>query len=211
MTNPHQDLQPSPAKPGTNGGRRRRFLGAGVSAAPLILTMVSQPALGATCFTPSRSLSRNTSVSQNGFFGECTNAQSPGNYSAQQDPSKGSYNWPISPSTDFHPTFKEGSVDGVSSFRKTVGATRVIMTFGEAIRVNAPGQVHFHLIAAYLNKLGGNGAVIPDNVIKVEEILNIWSEYVTKGYFEPMATVKWYGEDIKTYLISNGIVKSDPM
>ena len=73
--------------------------------------------------------------------------------------------------------------------------------------IEAAGQVHFHLIGAYLNKLGGNGAVIPDVAITVEGILNIWSEYVTKGFYEPTAGVKWYAEDIKTYLISNGMVK----
>ena len=81
------------------------------------------------------------------------------------------------------------------------------MTFGEAIRVNAPGQVHFHLIAAYLNKLGGNGAVIPDVAITLSGILTIWSEYAAKGFYQPTAGVKWYANEIKDYLVTNGIVK----
>lgn len=209
MTKPNLDLPQSQAQTVTSGGRRRRFLGAGVSAAPLILTMVSQPALGATCFTPSRSLSRNTSLSQNGLYGECTGAESPGNYKAQQTPGTSAYHWPASvkPTDPFHPTFKQGSTEGVSKFTKRERGKWMSKSFGEVLDIEAAGQVHFHLIGAYLNKLGGNGAVIPDVAITVEGILNIWSEYVTKGFYEPTAGVKWYAEDIKTYLISNGMVK----
>jgi hypothetical protein len=209
MTKSNPDLQQTPTHPVTDGGRRRRFLGAGVSAAPLVLTMVSQPALGATCFTPSRSLSRNTSVSQNGYYGECTGAESPGNYKAQQTPGTSAYHWPASvkPTDPFHPTFKMGTVQGVSKFTKYVNGQWVSKSFGEALNIEASGQVHFHLIGAYLNKLGGNGAVIPDVAITVEGLLNIWSEYITKGYYEPTAGVRWDAEDIKTYLVSNGIVK----
>lgn len=209
MTKSNQDHQQNPALPLTNGGRRRRFLGAGVSAAPLVLTMVSQPALGATCFTPSRSLSRNTSVSQNGLFGECTGAESPGNYKAQQTPGTSAYHWPASvkPTDPFHPTFKMGSEQGVSKFTKRENGKWVSMSFGEALNINAPGQVHFHLIGAYLNKLGGNGAIIPDVAITVDGILKIWNEYIIKGFYAPTTGVQWGAEQIVTYLKTNGIVK----
>ncbi len=209
MTKSNQDLQQNPAPTPTGSGRRRRFLGAGVTAAPLVLTMISQPALGATCFTPSRSLSRNTSVSQNGYFGECTGAESPGNYKAQQTPGTSAYHWPatVKPTDPFHPTFKMGSDQGKTKFTKLVGGNWVSKSFGEVLDINVAGQVHFHLIAAYLNKLGGNGAVIPDVAITVEGILQIWSEYITKGFYAPTAGVEWGAEKIVTYLKTNGIVK----
>ena len=187
---------------------RRRFLGkTALKAAPFVVTLASQPALGATCFTPSRSLSRNTSLSQQGFYGECTGAQSPGNYKAQQSPGS-SYSWPASvpPSTLMHPLFTMGNSEGVTKFTKTEGGKVVSQTLGEAISVNASGMVAFHLIGAYLNKMGGNGAVIPDKAITVAGILNMWSEYALKGYFEPTAGVKWYAAEIVAYLKSNGIV-----
>lgn len=192
------------------GNRRRRLLvGAGASAAPFLLTLVSQPALGVTCFTPSRSLSKNTSLSQTGKYGECTGAESPGNYKAQQTPGTSPYHWPatVPPTTAMHPLFYMGNSNGVTRFVKTVNNAEVSMTLGEALNVNAPEQVHFHIIAAYLNKLGGNGAVIPDNVMTVSSILGMWQEYATKGYYEPFAGTKWYATEIKAYLISNGIVK----
>lgn len=209
MTKSNQDLQQTPVQPGTDGGRRRRFLGAGVTAAPLILTMVSQPALGATCFTPSRSLSRNTSLSQKDFYGECTGAESPGNYKAQQTEGSSAYHWPssVKPTDPFHPTFKMGTEQGVSKFTKRVDGKWVSQSFGEALNINAKEQVHFHLIGAYLNKMGGNGAVIPDKAITVQGILDIWSEYITNGYYEPTAGVKWGATQIKNYLLTNGMVK----
>lgn len=189
-------------------GRRRLVLGAGATAAPFLLTLVSQPALGVTCFTPSRSLSRNTSLSQAGKNGNCTGAESPGNYAAQQTPGTSPYHWPASvpPTTPMHPLFYQGNSEGVTQFTKVVNSNTVSKTLGEALNVNAAGQVHFHLIAAYLNKMGGNGAVIPDIVMTVQDILDMWQEFATKGYYEPFAGTKWYAAEIKGYLTSNGIV-----
>ena len=188
---------------------RRRVLGAGASAAPFLLTLVSQPALGVTCFTPSRSLSRNTSLSQTGKYGECTGAESPGNYKAQQTPGHSAYHWPASvpPTTAMHPLFYMGDSEGVTKFTKVVNRNTVSKTLGEALQVTTSGQVHFHLIGAYLNKMGGNGAVIPDNVLTVSAILGMWQEYAMRGYYEPFAGTKWYAAEIVNYLISNGIVK----
>lgn len=208
MTNQDKNIKTEQEAIVPESGRRRRFLGAGSAAAPFILTMVSQPALGVTCFTPSRSLSKNTSISQQGKYGECTGAESPGNYKTQQT-SGNAYHWPASvpPGTPFHPLFHMGGKTGVTKFTKTVNNQEVSMTLGEALDVNAPGQVHFHLIGAYLNKMGGNGAIIPDAAITETGILTMWHEYATKGYYEPIAGVKWYAQQIVDYLISNGIVK----
>lgn len=207
-----RDSNPVPSNADLNGEKksRRRFLGAGAAATPFLLTLVSQPALGVQCFTPSRSLSKNTSLSQKDHIGDCTNAESPGNYKAQQDPTKGAYHWPASvpPTTMMHPLFHMGNSEGVTKFTKLVNNNQVVSkTLGEALNVNAPGQVHFHLIGAYLNKMGGNGAFIPDNVMTVQDILGMWQEFATKGFYEPMAGIKWYAEDIVGYLKTNGIVK----
>lgn len=205
-----QDTTPDSKQDSVTGesNDRRRFLGAGAAATPFLLTLVSQPALGVTCFTPSRSLSRNTSVSQQGKNGECLRAESPGNYSAQQQQGFGAYHWPaaVPPSTPMHPLFYKGGEYLKTKFVKKVNGNWVSMTLGEALQVNAPGQVHFHLIGAYLNKMGGNGAVIPDIVMTAQDILGMWQEYASRGYYEPMAGIKWYAEDIVNYLKTNGIV-----
>ncbi len=203
-------VPPVPPVAGQTDGRRRRFLGAGVAATPAVLSLASQPALGVTCFTPSRSLSKNTSISQQGKYGECTNAESPGNYKAQQTPGVGAYHWPASvpPSTPFHPTFVRGSIDGATLFIINAPDPRS-MTMGEVLDRTGdqdPYKVAFHLIAAYLNIKGGNGAVISPAAATETTITTIWSEWVTKGYYEPFAGTRWGSEQIKTYLISNGIV-----
>jgi hypothetical protein len=198
-----QDQNPVQKLPSSGG--RRRFLGAGAAAAPAVLTLVSQPALGTTCFSPSRSLSRNTSVSQQGLYGECRNAESPGNYKAQQTPGAQAYHWPaaIPPSTPFHPTFSG------TKFTTGSGSSYRSMTMGEVLNLSGsadPEKMAFHLIGAYLNVNGGNGAVIPSNVITAGEITTIWHEWSTRGYFEPTAGVQWNATAIKYYLVSNGII-----
>lgn len=207
MTNKHIHSEATPlVDPNV---KRRGFLGKGIKAAPFVITLASQPALGEICFTPSRALSKNTSISQQGKDGVCTGAESPGNYAAKQNPTtRGAYHWPSSPKpTDpLHPTFKEGNHEGVTKFTKTVNGNVVSQTFGEALNVNAPGQVHFHLIAAYLNVKGGNGAVISPKAITADGVLTMWQEYASRGYYEPVAGVKWYEKEIVEYLKLNGIV-----
>jgi len=188
------------------GSDRRRFLGAGAAATPFLLTLVSQPALGATCFTPSRSLSRNTSVSQDGKYGECLRAESPANYAAAQQSSQGIWPAAVPPTTLMHPLFAQGREQGKTLFLKQENGQMVSMTLGEAMQINSAGQVHLYVIAAYLNKMGGNGAEIPDSVLTTQKILGIWQEYATKGYFEPTAGVSWYADDIINYFKTNGIV-----
>lgn len=189
---------------------RRRFLGTGSAVAPVILTMFSQPALGVTCFTPSRSLSRNTSVSQEFKNGECTGAQSPGNYSAQTSPGIPAYSWPssIPPSTPFHPTFIQGTRKG-TVFTKIVASSVVSKTMLEVMNLlgnQDPEKMAFHLIGAYLNCLGGGGASISSRVMTPQGITAIWTEWATKGYYAPIAGIQWNANDIKNYLLSNGII-----
>lgn len=207
MTDQHTSPAPTPAAGTPHDKRRRRFLGAGVSATPALLTLASQPALGVTCFTPSRSLSKNTSVSQQAKNGECTNAESPGNYMAQTDPTAQAYHWPanIPPSTKFHPLFS-----GVNRRFYKQPDNVISLTLVEVLSLVGPPdaeQVAFHLIAAYLNVNGGNGAVIPPHILDSARVLQIWNEWDVKGFFEPTAGVKWYAAEIKAYLLSNGIVK----
>ena len=206
---------------------RRRFLGAGVSATPALMTLVSQPALGVTCFTPSRSLSKNTSISQAGKDGEC-NGQSPGNYGAQTEPGIPSYTWPAYPlpGTPFHDIFKPeyfvitvvGGAASKSKKPKSGGSNTRSLTFLEVLRLNpnsefedlAPGSaipvdpanLGKHLAAAYLNCVNG---FIPEKILTTEGVKGIWNEWATKGHFEPMAGVKWYAADIVSYLSANGI------
>ena len=197
-----------------NAGRRR-FLGKGALVAPAVLTLASQPALGVTCFTPSRSLSKNTSASQVGKTGECLNAESPGNYKTQSTAGTAPYNWPISPSTPFHSNVTK-RIDGVNvvgifsgSKYGNLSLLKVLNQVGTTSFPfpGDPQNVAFHLIGAYLNKLGGNGAVIPDNVMTLQGIKDIWTAWNTNGQYEVSAGIYWNGTQLVQYLTSNGLVK----
>lgn len=179
---------------------RRRFLGAGAVVTPAILTLASQPALGVTCFTPSRSLSKNTSTSQVGKDGVCLNAESPGNYQSQSTAGTPPYHWPQStpPNTKFHSVFS-GNIYGKSSLLD-------VLNLGPQ---NDPSKVAFHLIAALLNIRGGNGATIASNVLNEQGVKNMWTAWLGTGRttYPVMAGVNWSGTQLVNYLISNGIVK----
>jgi hypothetical protein len=213
MTEPTQpDRATSTPSPGPLRGRRR-FLGAGATSTPALILLASQPALGATCFTPSRSLSANTSVSQQGKYGVCTGI-SPGNYKTQTSPTSPAYNWPSAPvpSTEFHALFSKGSGAGLFTVGLKKGGTRSLTLLEVLALPNVPKDVSgvpadpsklaFHLIGAYLNI---QNRFVPSVVLTSSQVLTIWGEYASKGYFEPTAGIKWYPADIVAYLKNGGI------
>lgn len=182
---------------------RRRFLGASIAVSSTIATIASQPALGTTCYTPSRSLSKNTSVSQQGKYGEC-NGVSPGNYKTQTDSDRPATTWPTypQPTTGFHDVFASGRY---GSFWNSNGLSKTMM---EVLRLGGSGtgdrnKVAFHIIGAYLNQKNG----FLDINITESVILNIWFEYAQKGTYTPFAGAQpWGGSAIVTYLKNNQIV-----
>jgi hypothetical protein len=60
-----------------------------------------------------------------------------------------------------------------------------------------PGDVGRHIVAALLNAASG---LTP--VLSVADVLIMWEEYATMGYFEPTAGVRWYHGEIVDYLLS---------
>ena len=193
---------------------RRRFLGTGAVVTPAILTLASQPALGVTCFTPSRSLSKNTSASQVGKDGVCLNAESPGNYKEQSSPTTANgkaasaYHWPISPNTKFHSNETYNGMAGVFT-GSCYGDRSLLNVLNQTDGLSDPSNVAKHLIGAYLNILGGNGAVIAPNVLNAQGVKNIWSAWLNSSFtsYPVSAGVKWTGDQLVSYLIANGIVK----
>ncbi len=215
--------------PPKNG--RRRFLGAGTAVAPALLTLAGQPALGATCFTPSRNLSKNTSVSQNGKDGTCTGTGVAG-YAGGA--SGGSVN---TATATFHTLFagdffyvKTNSGDNTNGLRSctllevlnlntatlaaptgTVWCTSAGVyraAFVPAASTSALDTIVLakHMVAAYLNCIGGK---VPNHVLKATgahpSCTDMWLNFINDGLYEVMAGVTWNASAIKDYLISNGI------
>ena len=72
-----------------------------------------------------------------------------------------------------------------------------------------PAQVAYHLVAAYLNILGGNSATIASNVLNAQGVKDIWTAWLATGFtsYPVMPGTTWTGAQLVSYLISNGIVK----
>lgn len=154
---------------------RRRFLGKGAIAAPAILTLVAQPALGVTCYSPSGSLSKNTSGGRN-YTGNCTGV-SPGNYKTQNG---GSANhWPSGwSSTD--PISK--MYTPVPAYCQNTGGTDKTLNQVLSLGGNTdPNKFAFHMIGAYLNVLNN---YVPSNVLDTAKLKQIWIDIHTLGYYE---------------------------
>jgi hypothetical protein len=197
--------------------------------APALLTLAGQPALGMTCFTPSRNLSRNMSVSQQGKYGECS-----GYGVASYASGSG---WPVATTTAFHPLFagdffwiKDNSGNNLNGLRSctlleilNLNVTTLVAPTGKVWSTSAgvyrasfvpPSGASSadtiilakHIVAAYLNCMSLR---VPPTVLAATgahpSCTSIWQDFIGDGRYEVMANVLWDAKQIKDYLTSNGI------
>lgn len=120
---------------------------------------------------------------------------------AQTNPLRPSYNWPIAPTTLFHPLFAVGTDANKTRFYKTNGTSMTMLEVLSLSGSQDPYKVAFHIIGAYLNALNG----YLDSHITPTLIQNIWKSYALNTYYEVVPGTLWHGEDIVNYLKSNGI------
>ena len=174
---------------------RRRLLQGGVGAAPLLLTLVSRPVLGTggggfQCRTPSGFVSMPTSGHGKPLI--CRGV-SPGFWKAPQHFDE----WPkpfyavktkYHAATTFSPFFSNSPYPASTTF------LQVLETGG-----GPPNSVARAVVATVLNIASGR---VPTTVLTIALVKTIWTDYRTKGYFEPTAGVKWYHSEIEEYLQS---------
>jgi hypothetical protein len=55
-------------------------------------------------------------------------------------------------------------------------------------------------VAALLNGASGRTSA----VLNVSQVKSMWNEFITKGYFEPTAGVKWYAQSPVTVMMTAG-------
>lgn len=198
MSDASQNEESTVTNAGVKPRGRRRFLGVGVGATPGLMLLASQPALGVTCFTPSRSLSRNMSVSQAGKYGDCTGL-STDSYKTSSI---------AATTTAFHPTFA-GTI--FMAPKKVGGGTRSLTMRevlnlptvpADVVSVPSINTVAHRLVGAYLNVQNGK---VPAVVMTSAGVATIWAEFNSRGYYEPMAGTKWYANEIIAYLANSGI------
>ena len=171
---------------------RRRLLQGGVGAAPLLMTLVSRPVLGHgfQCTTPSGFVSMPTSGHGQPLF---CDGLSPGFW--KQPHKFDEWPKPFYPvktkshaATTFSPFFSHSPYPAGTTF------LQVLETMA-----GPPHSVARHIVASVLNVASGR---VPTTVLSIPLIKTIWTDYRTKGYFEPTAGVKWYHDEIQNYLAS---------
>ena len=170
----------------------------GVGATPVLMTLVSQPVLGSVrCYSPSGHVSMNTS--RNAKYGICS-GRTPGYWKSKNSmggtPSQGNPQWPIPTGTLF------------TVFFNPVPPPQNPATFTmlQAVELpeGPPNNVTRHIAASVLNILVG---LVPANVATINVLKQIWQQYMATGggmvgYYEPMAGVKWYHDEITAWLTS---------
>jgi len=193
---------------------RRRFGKSGLAASGVILTLASRPVLGCVCQSPSGFQSGN--VSTHGTPPPCS-GRTPGYWQAPNKDWPGPYeigtcnskhpssNHPLdwTKGTPFCNVFncsnngaryesaclpaKQGPCQQTSP----LSLMQVLLLDGS----HDPYQLGAHIVAALLNASAGLTPVLTEQAVKT-----MFNEWAAKGYYEPSAGVKWYAEDIVTYL-----------
>ena len=190
---------------------RRRLTGAGLGMSA-IFTLASRPVLAVQCASASSAASGNLSV--HGIPPQCTGL-TPGYWKVPQH----GINWPSpyqqgtcksgggsssSPEnwaggTTFHPELY-GTKFMVS--HKSLSMNQVmVMNDSSYAGITDKDNLGSHIVAALLNAAAGKTT----GVLTVEKVKTMWTECQTKGYFEPIAGVKWTPAQVVAYLQSTMI------
>ena len=199
--------QPGPVQPGSTDAAqpqaaspdagRRRLLQGGLAAGPVIFTLFSRPAFGTgtggECKTPSGFLSGNLSQHGNPTF--CS-GRTPGYWKQSQHFSA----W----TAPCYPTKVSGSGghDATKFHSATTGFNGSqfdTKTMLQVMEMMGGGYIALgrHIAAALLNAAAGLTPVLSQTQVR-----NIWNEFVSKGYYEPSAGIRWYPDQIVEYLVT---------
>jgi hypothetical protein len=169
---------------------RRRLLRGGLAAAPVLMTLVSRPVLAQQCQTPSGFVSGNASVAVGA--GPTCQGRTPGYWKQSQ--------WFHSWVPPYYPTTVGGQGGHQATLFDAVFTPHYSgKTLLQVLQMGGgpPNDVARHVVAALLNAAAGWTPVLT-----VAGVNGIWSEYITKGYFEPTAGVHWGDAQIVSYLLS---------
>lgn len=194
------DTQPPAAQRAAGG--RRRFLKAGVAAAPVLLTLHSKPVLGNVCHSPSASTSGN--VSQ-----QAERIETCGGYPCsywRSTGAQGGSGWlGVQPSTAFHPTYRPGLAAESRQYLIS-GLQSRPYTMLELLNGASPNNrtgICSHFIAAQLNI---NCGLVPRSVMDITRLNQIWIEWSRSGYYRPSASARpWDAAAIVQFLKASGI------
>jgi hypothetical protein len=196
MADSHRNPDNGNAPPGgrtVRSAARRRLIQAGISAGPVMMTVVSRPVLAQTggfCQSPSGFVSGNASQPGGGTCAGYT----PG-YWKNYDPGgfgpPAIHPWPVpyAPIDAYDATYGYSGHDLVAStfckyfacnataYPTTTTLLAVLTTTG-----GPPDDVGRHIVAALLNFAAG---FVPATILPKATILDIWQQYITTGFYYP--------------------------
>jgi len=193
---------------------RRRFTQAGIGVSA-IFTLASRPVLAGQCFTPSAAVSGNLSTHGTapscsglspGFWKEHPAAWVGGITPGACNSTNGNScnkleNW--SGGTPFHPYFSG------ATFMINNGNGQTSLSMMQVLQLNNgngsnpagyptdPDNLGAHIVAALLNALSNYTPVLTPT-----QVVGMWNEWATKGYFEPTVGVQWNSAQIVAYIKS---------
>jgi hypothetical protein len=204
---PHSTKPPSSVDSASVSGpdlkaTRRRLLQGGLAAAPVLMTLVSRPVLALQVQTPSAFCSGNASTPDRGLT---SSGQSPAYWKQPQN--FGAWQPP------YYPGKEAGAQPLLAGLSTTGGAGGSQPTLFDSVFTphyrgktlldvlelggGPPNDVAHYAVAVLLNIAAGWTPVITVKVVK-----EIWSEYITKGYFDPTAGIHWDEAQIVQYFKS---------
>jgi len=181
-------VQPAASSPlSAKAASRRRFTRAGVGAAGALLTLHSQPGMACTYCGISASAAV-SAIGQKKTIGTLSHHGPAPVCNGLPPLAWIKTAWPAgcAPTDSFakHFSCKSGSAYAEATCNQIM--------HGASCDTSKMAQ---YMLAAYLNVLSGRV-----NFLSVESLRSVWSEWVEKGYYAPMAGQKWYANDIVGYL-----------
>jgi len=176
---------------------RRRLLRSGLGAAPVLMSVASKPVLAAgQCVTASSFTSLDVS-GDNATTLSCI-GRTPEFW--KQEANFGQ--WPEPYYAVRIKRFAATMFDAVcGSYGGYPGKTCLQVLNIGGTDVGRDGLAR-HIVAALLNAQKG---WTPPEVLSVEMVKHIWSEFTQKGYFEPTAGVRWYPDSSLPATAGSGI------
>src|SRR5439155_15489855 len=196
-SNPPSSSDPASSLTSDLRATRRGLLQGGLAATPVLMTLVSRPVLAQQMTTPSAFMSGNASTP-----GVALTSLGRGPHFWKQPQSFPSWRPPYSPTGTGTGQFQAALGAGASQptlFDSVFAPNYQGKSLLDVLRMaNTPrDDVARYAVAVLLNIAAGWTPVITVHTVK-----EVWSEYISKGYYEPNAGIHWDGVKIVQYFQS---------
>ncbi|MCW5610981.1 MAG: hypothetical protein KIS83_09930 [Rubrivivax sp.] len=191
MPDPLHDAAEPVAAPEAVRAGRRRLLRGGLASAPVLLSLTSRPVTATTCTQASSHASVNMSRMDQMYT---CGGHGPDYWKQPQHAQRWPSRFNATSSTNNNNQFTPMNSNQATLFDDVFGASGGYagMTFLQVLSLNATGGrdgLARHCVAAVLN---ANAGLTPTDVLSEVTTKNIWASFVSRGYYEPTAGIKWY-------------------